>query len=279
MNTTDYAPAAAPARPALVDAAALYVTGEDNLRVTSFNGVAGVELAIEGRFLDAAGRVVPLAERHVPNTDRTAATSIITLGEGWLANLQVRASVGSPLQGQAFVLVELVRGHRGGIQPLATLVQGYASSTQRLAWPGSPLASSVTGSGAVRTILGTDPAAGVEITETVPAGVRWALRSFRFTLTTSAAAANRRPTLIIDDGANEIWRVNSNVDQTATQISQYLAGVGAPFATLDVRVFSLPLPVGLALLAGYRLRTSTAAIQAGDDYAAPVYQVEELIAG
>lgn len=279
MTSTPYALGDAPARPALVDATALYVTGEDHLRLTSFNGLADVALVVEGRFVDCTGRLVPFSERHVPNTDRTAATSTYTLGEGWLCNVQVRASAAAPLQGQTFVVLELVRGRTGAIQPLGCVLQGYLTSTQRLAWPGSPLRASVDGAGVVRTILGTDPAAGVEIAETVPAGVRWALRSVRFTLTTDATAANRRPTFIIDDGANEIWRVNSNVDQTATQISIYEAGAGAPFATLDARVFSLPLPVGLELLEGYRLRTSTAAIVAGDNYSAPVYQVEEWIAG
>lgn len=266
-------------RPALADSDALYVSGEDHLRVTSFNGTAGVELAIEGRFLDYEGRVVPLVERHIPNVDRTAATSLITLGEGFLSNVMVRATAGSPLGGSCFVVVELVRGRLGALQPLACLLQGYASANQRLAWPGTMFAGSTQGSGLVRSIVGTDPAAGVEILETVPAGARWSLRSFRFVLVASAAVANRRPTLIIDDGANELWRVNSNVNQIANETSTYEAGAGAPFATLDVRVYSLPLPVGLVLPAGARIRTSTAALDAADNYAAPQYLIEEWIAG
>ncbi len=268
-----------PLRPALADSDAIYVSGEDHLRVTSFNGTAGVTLVIEGRFINVEGRVIPLQEVHTPNVDRTAKGSTIILAEGFLSNLHVRALAGSPPSGSCFVIVELVRGTGTQGIALGALVQGYATASQRLAWPGWSIMGSTQGAGAVRVIVGTDPAAGVEILETVPAGARWILRAFRFTLVASAAAANRRPTLIIDDGANEVWRVGSNVNQVANETSIYEAGAGAPFATLDARVFSLPLPVDLALAAGSRIRTSTAALDAGDNYAAPIYTVEEFIAG
>ncbi len=258
-------------------AAALLITRDTNLRIESFNSLAGVTLTIVARLITTGDAPSINVFQHVPNTDRSIRVADFPLTEGWLVSLQVFASVGAPRRGQCFVRASLIEGFTGATISLTTLLQGYVQDTTARAWPGSPIEASCDGAGFVRTTLGTNPAAGLDITETVPTNARWLLKAFRFTLTTSAAAANRRPTLIVDDGANEIWRVGSNVDQTATQISIYEAGAGAAFATLDARVFSLPLPVGLLLMGGYRVRTSTAAIDAGDDYAAPIYEVEEWI--
>lgn len=279
MMDAPYELGAARPRPALVDAAALYVTGEDHLRLTSFNGLAAVELVVEGRFVECAGRLVPFSERHVPNTDRTAASSLYTLGEGWLCNVQVRASVAAPLQGQTFVVVELVRGRTGAIQPLTCVLQGYVTSTHRLAWPGSPIASSVDGAGVLRSITGTDPAAGVEISETVPAGARWRLLSLHTHLVTSATVANREVVFVFDDGATGYAEVPAGASQAATLTRQYSLTRGVQrFAVATSDVLSVPAP-DILLPAGHRIRTATANLQAGDDFTAPQLLVEEWIAG
>jgi hypothetical protein len=261
----------------LVEAQGFYLTGEDNLRVTTFGALAGVALAIEGRRVDEGGAIVPFAERHVPNSDYSAKTTLHQIGAGSLLNAHVRVTAGAVVRGHVFVLLEVVRGLTGAIQPLATLAQGYVSATARLAWPGSVIESSVGGLGRLRLITGTNPAAGVEILETVPAGVRWLLRSFAFNFTASGVAANRVPVLTIDDGAAIVWEASSAIAVTAGQLAKYRAGAGLPFFTYDTRSYQLPLPEGLALPAGARIRTVTAALDVGDDYAAPIYGVEEFI--
>lgn len=266
-------------RPTLVDGDAIYVTGEDHLRLTSFNGLAGVVLALEGRFMRCDGIVVPIVERHIPNTDRTAATVLVTLGEGFLSNLQVRATTGAPQQGQCFVIVELVRGRLQAIQPLGTLLQGYVSDVQRLAWPGSPFVSSVAGTGVLRAIVGNNPAPGAECSDTVPAGSRWRVNSWLTQLTTSVAVANRQVTLIIDDGANILFRIDASAVQLASLIRQYEAYATGVAPDLSGSAFRLPAPFPLDLAAGSRIRTLTAAIDVADDYTAPLILVEERIAG
>jgi hypothetical protein len=266
-------------RPSLVDSDAIYVTGEDCLRITSFNSLAGVVLALEGRFLRMDGIVVPFVERHVPNSNYTAATSLVTLGEGFLGNVQVRATSGAPQQGQCYIIVEIVRGRLAALQPLATLLQGYASDVQRLAWPGSPFVSSVAGAGVLRSITGTNPAAGLECSDTVPAGARWRLNSWFAQLTTDATVVNRTVALIIDDGANILFRVDASAAQTATQVRQYEAYATGVAPDVSGTAFRLPAPFPLSLAAGSRIRTLTAGIVAGDDWTAPQMLVEEQIAG
>src|SRR5574342_1425105 len=148
--------------PMLGGHSAVYLTGEDHVRVRSFNSAAGVELALEGRFLQLTGAVEAFAERHVPATDRTVATSTFSRGEGWLLGLQVRASAGSPRRGQTYVLVEIVRGRTGAIQPLQLLLKGYATDTTPLCWPAQASLDSVELPGAIPSITWTNRAAGAE---------------------------------------------------------------------------------------------------------------------
>lgn len=166
-------------------------SGEDNLRVVSANSASGVRIRIQGRWFDTKGNLQVLSEVHTPNTDRSVKTQNYPLGPGALTNLTVFAEAGTPLWGQTYVLVELIRGLTGGITVLGTLLGGYVTTTQALGWPGSPIVSSTDGEPAPRFITGTDPPAGFNFLETVPTGARWELLTFYGLFTSSAAAGNR----------------------------------------------------------------------------------------
>lgn len=209
----------APIAPELLAALAagrgLYLSGDDHLRITTFNAATGVTLAIEGRLLDEEGRVNVIGDRHVPNTNRTTANTIFRLPKGWLLDVSVRASVGTPLIGQCFAVVELVRGFSGAVAALAVLAQGYVTATPRLGWPGSGVRESVDGPGVLRSIAGTQPGAGAEVSETVPTGARWELLVAYLGLTTSATVANRNVGLTLDDGTNAYFIDRANANATA----------------------------------------------------------------
>src|SRR5439155_7213869 len=99
----------------------------------------------------------------------------------------------------------------------------------------------------------------------------WTLQSVDFTLTTSATVANRQVQLIIDDGANELWRILVPVTQAATLVYVYAFGGStndaAVRAATGINEVLSELPP-LTLGAGYRSRTSTVNIAAGDQYSA-----------
>jgi hypothetical protein len=147
-----------------------YFAGDDNLQVTVFNALASVAVRIAGRFLHADGRVEPFVHRLVPTSNRVASPFTARLGVGWLLSVQATVSAAAPLTGQAFVVLSVVRGQSGGQEDLATLAAGYVSAANRVAWPGSPVLNSLEGGGALRSITGTTPGAGAEISETVPTG-------------------------------------------------------------------------------------------------------------
>jgi len=132
------------------------------------------------------------------------------------------------------------------------------------------------GGGTVRVITGTDPAAGVEITETVPAGRVWKLNSFRAQLVTDATVANRTLRLIIDDGTTTLFDYYSALaSQAASQTIAYNFSIGlsAPTVSSALGVANAPLGEGFILGPGYRIRTLASGLVAGDNWGAPVFQV------
>lgn len=124
----------------------------------------------------------------------------------------------------------------------------------------------------ILTKTGTDQAAGTEVTETVPTGEVWKLLAVRFQLVSSGTAATRTVTLNIDDGSNIVWRRTSPGTQTASLTRNYLyladlVGEDAAFdGNGDIKLFLPSTP----LLPGWRVRTITTNIQAGDNFGAPL---------
>ena len=105
----------------------------------------------------------------------------------------------------------------------------------------------------------------------------WLLLSASVSLA-QGATQTPNPTLIIDDGSNVVFQstplasaINAGVTAQVTWAPGVaLSGGGA------ATVCTIPIPYGLVLPTGYRIRTSTAGIGANTNYAAPSYLVVEL---
>lgn len=253
-------------------------TGEDYLRLTSFNSKTAVRVGLQGRVWDPrTRRTVPFGHSHTPNTNRTAASSVFPVGVGYLLNVTIFAEIGNPLLGQTFARLQVVRG-AAGAYPLGTLLQGYLTGGQDLGFPGSPIVHSLSQL-APRLILGTTPAAGAELSETVPTGARWELLSFDSLFTTDATVSNRRPSIVIDDGAgNPIWRSPQpqTVAGSLSKTCYWMAGMPHD-AAITADALTAGIPIGVELLAGHRVRSATEAIKAGDQYGAPYLTVREKL--
>lgn len=137
----------------------------------------------------------------------------------------------------------------------------------------------LSGGSTIRALVGTDPAAGAEISEIVPVSTVRRFMSVSFTLVTDATVANRFVTFILDDGANIFYQVASTLVQTATQTLRYSAA-DVP-ASAGQNIVTLPIPaVWLAAFpANFRFRTSTVGLQPGDDFSAPTWLFEEFRVG
>lgn len=259
----------------------LYCTGEESLKVTVFNAAAGVSVTIAGRTLAIGDtRPSPFKQVFTPTTDRSASTSFVQLPPGWLLNAQVFVSAGTPAIGQTFARLSLVRGMGSIADEHMSLAADYITAKQPTSYPGSSMTDPTDGAGAVRSITGATPSAGAEISETVPTGARWELLSIIYTFVTSAAVANRFPDITLDDGANVFFRCGPTIAIAASTTQLYNAFQGAGPVTRDGNtVVERSLPIGVKLLGGYRIRTTTLAIQAADAYTAVQYLVREWVEG
>ncbi len=258
--------------------AAFYVTGEDRLRIVSANSLSGVVLKVHAHIATPRGETIPQAWTHRPASDRTTVITEEDLGVGSLLNLTVFAAAGAPLVGQTFVIAQLVRGVGAAAIVLGTLLQGYVTGTQSLAWPGSPIQTSIEGGGFIREVVGTNPAAGVESAEIVPTGARWELLVYTIALTASAVVAARTPALGYWSPNGHTFLSTATVALNASEARSYYWSQGMPIATFLAGGPALAgLTTNVTLPAGTQILTSTSNLDSGDNYSAPVYRVREWL--
>ena len=111
-----------------------------------------------------------------------------------------------------------------------------------------------------------DPAAGAEVSFTVPTGEVYIVHAVTVELVTAVAAANRRVNLTLDDGTTKCAEIPSPADHIASLTRQYSWFNGDSVANVGGGAYSMGLPAYLLMWGGYRIRTLTEAIQAADDF-------------
>jgi hypothetical protein len=132
---------------------------------------------------------------------------------------------------------------------------------------------------AIKLVTGADPAANAEVSDTVPAGKWWELLAVALTLV-QGITQTPQPILIIDDGTTTLYEgFGSSAAQAVSTTCVYTWGPdvslsGQVGATTNVHS-TAPLPSGLYLPGGYRIRTNTIGKGANTDYGAPSYFVIE----
>jgi hypothetical protein len=261
--------------------APIYSAGGEALLVSVMNAAAGVTVTVTGRTLALGdSKPSPFAAAIVPATDRSVSTRIIPIPDGWLLSAQAIVSAGSPLTGQTFVKLSLIHGTTSTSPELWTLCADYVTAKQALSYPGAGIIDPTETAGALRSIAGTTPGAGAEISETVATGARWEPLALAFTLTTAVAVANRAVQLTIDDGASIYFRASVNVNQPASLVYNYgfVQGYGNPSISQVFALLSI-LPMNARLGSGHRIKTVTANLQAADQFSAVQYLVREWIEG
>lgn len=252
---------------------------DDALFITTYGSANSVRIDVRARFLRADGIIIPKEMSNVPLTDRSAVTVVESLGEGWLLNASVFQGSGNAKRGQCYVVVGIARGTGAARFVHTILMQGYVGTGLNRAWPGDRLEQPMEGPGYLRGIPGTDPAPGAEISEVVPTGARWRLMSIGATLVTDATVQNRAPKLVIDIGSGSpFWTSITAGAQAASNTYSYFYGAGMSFDSLNGnQTFIQGIPNNLYMSAAWRFKTSTVLLQAGDNWGAPLYFVEEWI--
>ncbi len=256
----------------------LYISPNESLGVDSYGSVVGLSLIITARFLLPDGQLTMLRYTHTPNTNRTVATQIFPLTEGFLLGLQVDPDGAAALRGQCFVQLTLNRGLDISGLGAVVLARGYAYDGHWVSWPQGTLESSVDGQGFIRAFIGTDPAANTGISETVPTNALWEILALQCVLTTDGNVATRQPQLVADDGANPFLAIHSPATQGANNTQAFYWNRWAPLTTTVVATRgNQGVPDKLFLREGFRLRVTVDNMQVGDDLSAPVILLREWI--
>ena len=212
-----------------------------------------------------------IAFRHVLTSDRLNNIAGFPISEMPLF-IDVRAS-GEPVHGQVYAYLEL----KQGLMDLMTLGSGYLTKGGRLSFPPGRTEHMEEGPGNIRLVTGTDPAAGNEVSEAVPTNALWRIIDVRAALVTDATAVDRRVYLVIDDGTTTFYYQRANVVQAASLTYTYYGVAGLPVLSANEGIRQPIFMPDLLLPQGYRIRTATGNIEAGDNWAAPQILVEEWI--
>lgn len=255
---------------------------DTRLQLTAVNTAPGVVLAINGLRLDASGQQQPIAESTTIASDRTRTIARFQLGKGILQRLTVVAAQGTPIFGQCYVLVQLIRGISGQVTVLATIAGGNVTAGQSLSFPISPVRSSVESGGYLRMVVGTAPAAGVEIFEQCPGNARWEVLALNVQLNTSNVVNVRRVRIFFNNsGRVPSFVVATNgVDHNSVLNYDFMQNMpthGTITFSDGHQYGTEAIPLGSLLLANDSWSTHTDLLDAGDQYAQPTYLVKETL--
>lgn len=188
---------------------------------------------------------------------------------GWVFDAVVSAQSTAGRRGQTFIQLS-VGPFAGGVLGRGYLYTLHDVCQDEFTEPGPG-----GGEGFIRTITGTNPAAGAEVLETVPTNAVWKIHAIRIRVVAGAAAFDGF--LDIRDGADLILWTGPRmvVGIAATDNFAYNLGEGSSAREwTDGETAGTSLP-DMLLPEGYDF--TTRGITADDDYAAPQFQVEEWL--
>ena len=257
---------------------ARYIPPGQNLLVRIINSLATTRVAVLITELIPTGEVITTRQDFTPTSDRLVNDRTILLTEGWLLSIQVFTFGSEPLRGQTWVSVRVLDGTvEAGGEQIQTLINDYVEAGGSLTWPGNIISHFTKPPGVIRSITGTDPAAGSQIQETVPANTLWRIISIFFSLTTVLAGAQIRVDFR-DAADNVFYRAGPEQNQGVGSTIRYSLGGQHGFFSGAGETFFTGLPVNLYLTDSFDFITSQlAAFPADANFTAPQFLVEEWI--
>lgn len=254
-----------------------YVGPDDLLEWLYPSSVAGV-LFLDLRILLPTGQLLPMHYEVTLKNDRVPYYQYIRVPECFILSAVMSTSTAAIKTGCCLGRLILNRGGPTQSTRGQLLMMGYVVYAFGLTWPWGRYSDPITGRGRLRRITGTNPAPGSAPREVVPTGARWRLITVHVQLVTSAAVADRRVSLFLDDGALSFFNGEARLAQTASTTLDYSWAAGLEnTATGALLYVNQPLPGDLWLPAGFGLTTGCINLQAADDFSAPDLFVEEWI--
>lgn len=255
---------------------AAYVGVDDTLWLNGVTSANSRILTVSYRLLMPNGDIKPNQQQVTISGARGPNWVSFSLPECFILGITVTSN-GIAAFPDTYVDVLISRGNPviGVISQV--LCQGYCTSQAGVSWPNGVNTTCFDAPGNIRSITGTMPAAGAEISESVPINARWRLRSIIFLLNTSATVATRFVSVVLDDSVNMVARSYSNFAHAASVNQQYSYSLGFSGSLVTVGVVAAVQLPDVPLNQFWRIRTFTSSLQPGDQYTAPQYVVEEWL--
>ena len=240
--------------------------GADQLRFR-VTASAAVTVMFTVRFLDEKGELQVFNYTVSALATRVTATRDVAVGRGFLLNLAAFVQTGTPQLNQVYAQVYIMRGAGGATVMMGQLLGQYITAQQPAAWPGSLIAPSTDGAGALVVDTVAEPAAGDDWSATVPTGALWSINAIGVSFICGFDGTKRTIGITIRLGTDTIavamapviWRALDfyGVYWSRSQVERWNPA-------LETAVASLPaldmLPPG-AVIAGFRRTTQAASDQ------------------
>lgn len=253
-----------------------YIGVDDQLIIILAASVSAVPVSVNLRLLRPDGSIVPNVWNYTTTVSRSGIAITQQVTEGFILSAVVTGGVTNVTR-SVYATLMIARGGTVSLQDYQVLCEGYISAGAPLSWPTGVNMSPVDCAGNIRSITGTLPAAGADISESVPAGAKWRLIAFRALLTTNATAGTRTVFLTFDDGTNVFCDVFPVATQPASVTVTWSWADGIAQQNTSIAAASAALPRQMFLMPGFRIRTLTSGLLSTDQWTAPQYLVEEWL--
>lgn len=254
---------------------AQYVTIDDLIRVEFTSSLVPSTMRFSARVLDVKAGIVYYQQNVATSAARSPVVEVFENIEGFLLGFQCVLISGAAGGNWNYASVGFSRGSVSASRLFQVLAAGYFDLATPLFWPGGIYRWQTEGRGFMRVVTGSDPGVGASFTEPVPENARWRLVGTDITLVTDANPANRRFILEIERGAVRLTGSVSALAQTASQTVVYNVGHwGESTLNFGGRV-KVNWPEHAIMSADDVLVGLATNFQAGDNFGAPVYFVEE----
>lgn len=176
-------------------------------------------------------------------------------------------------QGSVFVSLNLLANG----QNIYNFFSGLVYDQNQLSWPAVNSIDQIPGVGGIGFAIGADPAAGAEATITVPNYQVWLLKSFIVTLVAANVAVSRRVGLRITSQLSIIYEKHTDYPLTAALTRKYCFANHEESATgTSAPTIAVGIPPNLFLRPGDTISTTTAFLEATDNFGEPVIHYEQF---
>jgi hypothetical protein len=244
-----------------------YVDINDFIVATAIGSSVGPTVTVNVRILAIDGQIHPLKFQLPIPGGEAIVTSRLQLLEGFLLSATAQYSSGFAANNWCWVELALTRAPFTTADKYMQLWQGYAYLNNAQGYPESLPQRPTDGTGTLRVLGPTTPAAGADFTFSLAAQERMRFVSFRGQLVTSAVAGNRSVSIVCDDSANIFAESVSNFAHAPSITNTYNAADSLPYVNVPFNLRTQqPIGSNMWLPKTGRIRTVTAGIDVADQW-------------